>query len=182
MIALLLPPLVQACQRSSQVSAQEMIEQADCILIGKAMDYAKPPKGNLRTTGVPDAEVEFEILEFLKGTIDSKRVYINGYLVEHDDFNKRSVPYDIVRPAGLHGSCIANEYRDGALYLLFLKKASSLPVYAVFHVTTEYSPYWYPLGPTNEQLRSSNDEWVEFIRNKIKKLLDEEYNKEHETR
>ena len=51
------------------------------------------------------------------------------------------------------GSCIAEEYRLGARYLLLLRD------------NTGFSPiFWWPLGPVNEQLRGDKDLWLLWVR------------------
>ncbi|MFL6546981.1 MAG: hypothetical protein ACJ8LM_17595, partial [Candidatus Udaeobacter sp.] len=45
-----------------------------------------------------------------------------GALVEDHSSNDQQAPYTFVRPSGRAGSCFAGSYREGAEYLLFLKK------------------------------------------------------------
>jgi hypothetical protein len=69
---------------------------------------------------MPDSTVEFRVAEVLKGEHVPNTLIIPGYLVDKDDFNDRPVPYDFIRPGGRAGSCIANRYKEGAEFLLFL--------------------------------------------------------------
>jgi hypothetical protein len=69
------------------------------------------------------------------------------------------VPYMFVRRLGRRGSCFANTYKEGAQFLLFLKKTKD-----------GYTSNISALGPTNEQLRSDNDEWLIWVRNHLKSL------------
>jgi hypothetical protein len=66
------------------------------------------------------------------------------------------VPYMFVRPLGRRGSCFANTYKEGAQFLLFLKKKGDL-----------YTPNISALGPTNEQLHSDTDAWLLWVRNHL---------------
>jgi hypothetical protein len=77
-----------------------------------------------------------------------------GYLVQRDDFNDKPAPYTFVRPGGRAGSCFANSYRQTAQYLLFLKKTKS----------GELTVNWAALAPVNEQLHSSEDHWLIWVR------------------
>jgi hypothetical protein len=92
-------------------------------------------------------QVKFVILEVLKGRLPSSTIEFNGVLTDRDDPNDRPVPYDSVRPGG-HGACVALNYRTGAEYLLLLRRGED-PAWAHPNALT---PYWVPLGPTNEQL------------------------------
>lgn len=46
--------------------------------------------------------------------------------------------------------------KKGAEFLFFLKDRR------------KYSVRWYALAPTNEQLHSSNDEWITWVRKYLK--------------
>jgi len=106
----------------------DMVSQAELILRVAAVDYASPPPGNIRTTGVPDTKVRFTVMEVVKGTYDSREITLAGYLDSRDDWNDRPAPYDFVRPGGRRGSCFANTYRTGAQFLLVLKKNKVLQI------------------------------------------------------
>ena len=80
-----------------------------------------------------------------------------------DDFNETEIPYNFVRRGGRGGSCSAYEYKKDAEFLLFLKK-----------VDGKYTVRWYALAPTNEQLHSSDDEWITWVRNYLKGLKEKE--------
>jgi hypothetical protein len=79
-----------------------------------------------------------------------------GYLGGPDDFNELPVPYHFVRRGGRSGSCFANTYRQGGDYLLVLKL-----------VDNAYTTDWYALGPTNEQLHSAADPWLQWVRRQV---------------
>lgn len=103
-------------------------------------------------------QVRFEIEEVLRSTNPPPIVIaLQGYTVDRDDFNKRPVPYDQVRPSGLRGSCFADEYRIGADYLLLLIETKP----GVF------SSHWAPLLPVNEELHGADDPWLAWVRGHI---------------
>jgi len=54
----------------------------------------------------------------------------------------------------------AGSYRAGAEYLLFLKKNNH----------GELTVYWAPLAPVNEELHSSQDPWLIWVREQAQKL------------
>ncbi len=56
------------------------------------------------------------------------------------------------------GSCNAFTYRLGAEYLLLLRPDRS---------TGKLSPYWWYLGPSNEQLRDASDPWLAWVRGQV---------------
>jgi hypothetical protein len=128
------------------------------IVRATALRYVKAPDGNIRSLNEPaDTEIEFRVEDTLKGENVPTTIILNGYLTDQDDFNDRPVPYDFVRRGGWGGSCSAYEYKQGAEFLLFLKKIDG-------KLTTR----WYALAPTNEQLHSADDPWVIWVRGQLK--------------
>src|SRR5258706_3306704 len=95
--------------------------------------------------------------EVLRGKDRPPGIALNGYLSDTDDFNDVPVPYTFVRPNGRSGSCFAFTYKQGAQFLLFLKKTE-----------TGYTPNISPLGPNNEQLRSADDPWLKWVKEHLK--------------
>jgi len=78
-------------------------------------------------------------------------IILPGVLVD-TDYNPASVPYNTVRPSGLRGRCVTDEYRLGAQYLLLLRDG------------TRWSPvFWWPLGPISEQLRGDDDPTIRAL-------------------
>lgn len=157
------------CMRARPVSASEMVAGADLIVRATAVEYSVEPGTTitlapgmtfsgpgLRTTGVPDSRVRFRVESILKGTFSAAELILPGYLSDRDDWNDHSPPYKFIRPNGRSGSCIANTYRQGAQFLLIMK-----------HTGTEYTVNWYALGPVNEQLRSPDDPWVQWVREQV---------------
>ena len=112
----------------------------------------------VRATAVEFTEnegVKFRVEEILRGEGVPSTLIFRGHLSDRDDYNQRPVPYDHVRAAG-SGPCYAYEYKQGAEFLLFLKKDGN-----------KLNPYWKPLAPTNEQLRPQNDTWLEWVRKNL---------------
>jgi hypothetical protein len=138
----------------------ELFDNAEVIVRVTAVKYAKPPDDpNIITTGEPDSIIEFKVEEKLRGEDVPDTIVLNGYLSNRDDFNEMPVPYMFVRPYGRSGSCFANTYKEGAQFLLFLKKRKD-----------GYTPNISALGPTNEQLHPDKDEWLIWVRNHLKSL------------
>jgi hypothetical protein len=147
------------CSRLTPVSSVEMVNQADVIVRAIAEKYDVTPKNpNLVTTGVPDSTVHFHVLEVVRGDARTD-LTLPGYLTDKDDFNDHPSPYNFLRPGGRHGSCFANTYRLGAQFLLLVKKQQS----------GELTVNWYALGPVNEQLHSTNDPWLLWVRTEAQK-------------
>ncbi len=149
-----IPATGWACSVTGIISNVDLVRSADAIIRAKAIEYATPPSNpNLWTTGVPDSRVRFKELEVIRGTHASDLV-LPGYLVQRDDFNDQQPPYTFVRPGGRAGSCFANSYRQGAEYLLFVKKTKD----------GDLTVNWAALAPVNEQLHSSEDAWLLWVR------------------
>ncbi len=156
-VAFIFPPAVMAC-RAPRPSPEAVVSGAEMIVRATAIRYVKAPGGNIRTLGEPgDAEIEFRVEETLRGENIPSIIILNGYLTDKDDFNDRPVPYDFVRRGGRGGSCSAYEYKQGAEFLLFLKRVDS-----------KLTIRWYALAPTNEQLRSADDPWIIWVKEQLK--------------
>ena len=137
-----------------------LIEKADAIVRVEVEGFAIPPTNTgFRTTGVPDSKVRFKVIEVVRG-LNLSDLELPGYVVDQDDFNDHDPPYRFVRPGGRSGSCYANSYRDGAQYLLFLKKRDG----------GELTVNWAPLSPVNEQLHSEDDPWLIWVRQQVDQL------------
>lgn len=145
-----------ACTRVTPVSVFEVVDGADVIVRATATEYIVAPQGNERTTGVPASRIRFKVEEVLRGPSAFFAFELNGYLGSADDFNDRTPPHTFVRPGGRSGSCFANTYRQGAQFLLFLKKQAE-----------GYTVNWNALAPVNEQLRSETDPWLFWVRGYI---------------
>jgi len=146
-----------AC-RAPKASPATLVDGAEVIVRAEAQQYVdEPPRSDLRYLNEPtDATISFKVGETLKGTSVPKEIILNGYLTDTDDFNEGEIPYDFVGRSG-GGSCSAYEYKQGAEFLLFLRK-----------INGKYTVRWYPLAPTNEQLRSVDDKWLNWVRHYLK--------------
>lgn len=150
-----------ACSRIGKVSPEELVKSADFIVRATAVKYDQPPKGDFWTTGRPDSTIEFRVEEVLKGKDAPDTIILNGYLNDKDDFNELPVPYHFVRPGGRAGSCFANTYKQGAQFLLFLGKKRE---------SEGYTPDIDALAPVNEQLHSSDDPWLLWVKDYLRSL------------
>jgi len=137
-----------ACSVWKMDSADDLVGQADAIYLVEARDFAQsPPVGRH-----PAGTVRFSVSETLKGEQRSD-LRVPGVFVDQDDYNDMPVPYKFVRPEGRHGSCYAEAYRKGGMYLLFVKAGT---------------PHWSPLAPVNEQVTSESDNWVKWVRQHLR--------------
>ncbi len=133
-----------ACNAATPASlASYTVKNADAIVRAAAIEF------------IEEKGVKLRVEEILKGKDIPSTLIFKGYLTDRDDFNSRPVPYDHVRAAGA-GPCYAYEYKHQAEYLLLLKRKDG-----------ELTPYWQPLAPTNEQLRSPNDEWLKWVKENL---------------
>lgn len=152
---------VSACSRMKPFSFDELFT-ADVIVRATPQNYVGFPIGaevkfKVMTTGVPESKVEFTVEEVLRGKDVPETIELNGYLSKADDYNDQKAPYKFVRPGGRAGSCFANTYKQGAPFLLFLKRTEK-------GFTSNISP----LGPTNEQLTGVDDPWLLWAREEVK--------------
>jgi hypothetical protein len=157
-LVLVLSLPARPCSRLTPVSSVDMTREADVILRAIADRYDIAPKKPNVVTDMPDSTVHFHVLEVIRGDAYTDLI-LPGYLSDKDDFNDHSSPYTFVRPGGRHGSCVANTYRSGAQFLLLLKRNQS----------GELTAKWYALGPVNEQLHSTNDPWLLWVRAEVRK-------------
>jgi hypothetical protein len=139
-VLIISPAHGKACN-APVISPDAMVKSADVIVRAVPID-------SLENEGV-----KFKILEVLKGNDLPATLLIKGALSKSDDYNERPVPYWHVRPSG-STSCYAYGYKENAEFLLLLNEQDG-----------KLTPYWYPLAPTNEQLRSGNDPWLVWVRN-----------------
>jgi len=157
----------EACSRLGKVNLSHTCNIAEYIVRATAVEYARPPIPFHQTRGVPESKVRFKIEEVLKGDSLTGTIVLNGFLTDKDDFNDQSVPYPGVRLGGRHGNCYAFNYKQGAQYLLFLKKASHIKWP---RATTVFTVDIDPVAPVNEQLHSSDDPWVYYIKGLVREL------------
>ena len=130
---------------------REFIDSASVIVRARAVSTLVPASSS--AGGDADPRVTFEILERIREPDSLRRIVLRGIGVLNDDFNRDTVPYRMVRPAGQRGDCYAREYRLHAEYLLILGTRAG-----------ELTPHWKPLAPFNEQVRGQDDPWVMWVR------------------
>src|SRR5207248_8728326 len=92
-----------------------------------------------------NSQIVFDSKELLRGTLSQPQFDLEGSLSPADDFNHSNVPYALSR---VSMSCFAKEYKQGAMYLLFLNNDSADP-----------NVYWAPSSPTNEEVKDKHDPW-----------------------
>ena len=154
LVALFCSNAARACSRINAVPPPEALAaRASVIVVATAVRYeihpARPGRGL----------IEFHVESVLRGedllpAQGRSPLLIDGVLAQRDDFNDRNPPYDFVRPTGRRGSCYADEYREGARFLLFLNQKPD----------GSLTPYWEALAPTNEQLHPGDDPWLGDVR------------------
>ncbi len=140
-----------SCQVPHVDTAAEITEAAELIVLGEVVGIEGV--GQYKVAGIEYGSnfgnVEFEILEVLKGRLESNRLTVGGQTDRYDGPNDGAAPYNFVRPGGRHGECFASDYKQGAKFLLFLR---------------EGSPNWAPLAATNEEVSGPNDPWVLWVK------------------
>ena len=123
------------CSVGELPTIQSVIRDADMILMGTAARYVRKPQPDAaaRLVTVPGfnqseflalhyGEIEFHTIATIKGDAGMPPMKFIGRFAPSDDFNEQTVPYRSVRPDGLKGACYAYSYREGANYLLFLRR------------------------------------------------------------
>ena len=128
----------------------------DAELIVRARAVGVGPAQPLQMLGRPDASIQFNVLEVLRGDRSATQLFVPGDSTSLDDFNGTAVPYRMVRAGGQHGNCFATAYKIGAEYLLLLRRKNGV-----------FNPYWAPLAPLNEQVTGRDDPWVDWVRQQI---------------
>jgi hypothetical protein len=145
---------------------QDLIRQADVILHVRADGPSdEPGKDTAGALGASPTQVRFTVLSVLKGSFASESLQFNGHLDARDDRNDESVPYRFIRPGGRKGNCFALGYRQGGQYLLMMRRTG----HRAYAQPNDLTPYWMPLRPTNEQVLGSDDPWVRWVVEAIKR-------------
>ena len=140
----------------------DLVQQAEVIVRARA-EALFPEPGRQGTMAASPTQVEFSITSLLKGSLPTSRLAFNGVLVAGDERNPGAVPYVVARHSA-DASCFSLAYRQGAEYLLFLKRARH-PAYAQGEQLT---PYWAPLAPANEQVFGIEDDWERWVREQLR--------------
>jgi hypothetical protein len=137
-----------------QGAPRTLVSDADVIVRVRVVSTADASgSSSIRSNG--ERSIRFQILEQLKGDVLFD-IAVPGTLTDRSDMNDLPVPYGMVRPDGRGGGCFARTYQPGGEYLLLLRK-----------VDGTLTPYWAPLGATNEQIRGEHDPWVDWVREQI---------------
>jgi hypothetical protein len=144
------PPRFSIARTQNIVAESEVIVRG--TVIGETDAPAGSPRPNMRFVAVA-------VDEILRGSGVPDTIRIMGLINPQD-----TVPTDYGEVPHLSylrryaGSCISATYAEGGQYLLLLQRTEERDV---------LDPYWIPLAPTNDQVRGSNDRWVQWVRNEI---------------
>lgn len=147
---------------------RQMVRDAEVVVRAVAVDsLPRSPADSMTLSevispGFPESivaglpEIRFRSIEVLRGTFPAAAFTYRGIVTDEDDFNTLPVPYRMVRSAGQRGDCYAKDYRPGGEYLFLLARRTDV-----------LTPHWFPLGPTNEQIRADDDLWLQWVREQL---------------
>ena len=141
-----------ACSVDSLISPISLVQRSDVIVV------AVPVAGLTQGIEPWKSTILFSVVEVLRGKHVPRHLVLSGRLADYDDLNARAVPYSSVRPGGMGGGCFAYNYRARAAHLLLMTT-----------VRGQLTDKWYPLAPTNEQLRYREDPWLQWVREQVRK-------------
>lgn len=161
-VAILSIPAHACSSASAEINPEVLIKNAEIIVRATATGYAGRPADSSQIRSI-----EFRVEEILKGENVPNTFLIGGFLTGEDDFNDGPIPYNGVRPMGRHGSCYARHYKQGAEFLLFLKRHNPSDERSM--LWGEITPYWASMAATNEQLSSSADAWLLWVREYLRR-------------
>lgn len=140
------------CDNPYVTSPKDLVRLADVIVRARAVTEHNSSVPITSSILPPSREVEFSIVTVLKGAFSDRTVRIPGYLDERDDWNDNPDGSNPQPRRGFWvGSCVKNNYRQGADYLLFL---ATIP---------RPTPYWLSQARTNEQIRGDDDPWLVWV-------------------
>jgi hypothetical protein len=151
---------LEGCSRGSAYKMSELFS-ADFIVRVTAIKATKDiTLSNVEpsNSSIPNSTIEFKVEEVIWGLDVPSSFGLRGFLTQTDDFNDVPVPYKFIRGDGRRGRCFATSYKEGAQFLLFVRKDSVYDPRAGF--TTNISA----LGPNNEQLRGADDPWIKWVK------------------
>ena len=112
----------------------------------------------------PGTTVRFEVVEVLKGQV-APVLEFEGELTDLDDPNPLPVPYSTARSMARGSYCFTFTYKRDGEYLLILGSRNDVrPLRGSDSKGGGLTPYWAPMGATNEQLFGANDPWLAWVR------------------
>jgi hypothetical protein len=149
------------CSTTAVYDPKTMVAAADLILRVRAVEYSSPPptlSSRMAVEFVPATKIDFLVEEIVKGKYEKPHIILPGYLNEQDEWNRKdqNPPYTSARPSA-DGTCFADSYRKGGLFLLVLRKWDASFGPRAGRSIDGYTLNWSALGPVNEQLRSADD-------------------------
>jgi hypothetical protein len=146
------------------VSPQAMVTQADLILRVTAVSDFSSVIPNSSGLG----NVRFSVEEVVKGQYGGTTISLPGFLTDQDEWNRGMPPYMSARPSA-DFQCFTHSYRKGGQFLLILKKwDGAISELIAGRPLDGYTTVWIP-GAVNEQLRSPDDPWVQWVRQQVKR-------------
>lgn len=153
---------------ATTLSPQTMVAQADLILrVTAGSDVLPVQPSSLRRLW--NSNVSFSVQEVVKGHYERPTIRLPGFLTDQDEWNRGMPPYTHARGSA-DAACFTHVYRKGGQFLLVLKKwDGSVSEIFAGRPLDGYSVAWNPLGAVNEQLRSPDDPWVEWVRQQVKR-------------
>ncbi len=129
-----------SCSTSMHLDPKTMVVQADLILRATALEYVGPELP-MGTRRLWNSNIRFSVEEVVKGQYEKPTFILPGFLTG-----------------------------KGGQFLLMLKKwDGSLSEVIAGRPLDGYTISWYALGPVNEQLRASDDPWVQWVREQVKR-------------
>jgi hypothetical protein len=134
--------------------ARALVREAEAIV--RATAVRQLPRDPHASWSPVQTRIEFRVEEVLKGGKIPRKLISPGEISEADDFNDLTVPYRGGRPDTRDGDCVAQHYRRGGQFLLMLQRKQGL-----------LTPYWAAVAPVNEQLRSTRDPWLLWVRRQL---------------
>lgn len=137
---------VYACT-SIPTTPQYIVQNAEIIVRAKVIEK------------IEDQKVKLKVNEVLRGTNVPNTLVIHGFLTNENGFNRGTVPYQSAY-SNSGGLCNSKNYKEGGEYLLLLIRRDG-----------ELTPYWGSgFAPTHEQLRSTSDQWIIWVKEFLKFL------------
>jgi hypothetical protein len=145
-----------------------MVAQADLILRVTAVSDVLPVLPN-SVRRLWNSNVLFSVQEVVKGEYGGSTIRMPGFLTDQDEWNRQMPPYEHARSSA-DAACFTHGYRKGGQFLLMLKKWDGAVSEVIAGRPLDgYTIAWNPLGAVNEQLRSPDDPWVQWVRQQVKR-------------
>ena len=139
------------CEAEVSVDHNKLLASADVIVIGTAPETVASPSSQ---TNAVVTSLAFKVAEVLKGQNIPSVLEIEGALSDNDHYNSSDAPGE---QPDHKGPCYVKQYKKGGNFLFILR-----------NVNGKLTPYWTPGAQTNEQIRSEQDAWLEWVKNRLR--------------